>query len=59
MKIKAFVLLVLLAGCIPVEPEPQGVAGGKCRRDYSCQPGLQCQVTSHFSICVPVAKEIK
>jgi len=57
MKIKAFLLLVLLTGCDPAEP--LGGAGGKCRRDYSCQPGLQCQVNSRFSICVPIAKAVQ
>lgn len=57
MKIRTFLLLALLAGCEPT-PEPLGVTGGKCKYDYTCQPGLQCQVTRNSNICIPIGKEI-
>lgn len=46
-----YLLILVLLGC---EPQPRGAAGQPCRFDYTCQPGLQCQVTTHFNVCVPI-----
>lgn len=44
--------LLVLQGCEP--PGPRGVAGERCLPGYVCNPGLQCQVTPQFSVCVPI-----
>jgi hypothetical protein len=47
-----YLLLLLLLGC--EAPEHPGWPGAHCRPDYTCDPGLQCQVTTHFHVCVPI-----
>ncbi len=57
---KISILAVLLVGCtFPPPPSPSfGKAGQPCQQGLTCDPGLQCQVNSHFTRCVPIGKPL-